>query len=382
MRLSFLCSLRRHEDEGEYAMGRDANVHDYEETVIINLPLTDAGMLRLLCPDETCTPRDFLVKPGQPEGQAEISNNGSRSGEDIRCPYCGEIGDQDAFTHPEDRQYVERMNEVHLQRIQQELVERTLQPLFKTIDSFDSIKSDFLSATVEREPVRWPRPPVPIAPEKVDLLRNLMCGRCGGRHGVYAFAHYCPDCGRETLVQHLEKDLRFCQTDVDSAADLEAQGEIEHARLRLTSTHSRAVTLLEAYLKRVYRLVVRSRKPNEADALLAKVRTSFQRVDSGRRLFNPFGLEPSAALSDAELRELDVALSKRHVIAHSHGEVDVDYVKKSNVGKLGTALPLDRHEVERALDLVRKVISHCATVLPEYADPNEGVKEMVDCRRQ
>ena len=67
---------------------------------------------------------------------------------------------------------------------------------------------------------------------------------------------------------------------------------------------------------------------------------------------------------------------KPDINAYSH------YVKKSNVGKLGTALPLDRHEVERALDLVRKVISHCATVLPEYADPNEGVKEMVDCRRQ
>lgn len=336
--------------------------------VRLQLPRSESGKVLCCCPRADCRPGEFFLGSAPMEREiSELDSNRVRrrpGTPGMTCPYCGEDGPDNEFRHPSDQRYVKKRIDWERRKFCDEVWDDILAPVHNALKKMASGSRGMI--TVTRKTTRHGLPPKPQAPRRSDLLRNVACGLCRREYGVYALALFCPDCGGPNLSTHFAREADLIRDEIARAA---VALEAERTSRRIANAQEDVVSALEAYLKAVYILVARRREQVGAPQKTAKIGNAFQNVDKGRKLFEPFGVDPFGCLDEEGLAFLTRMLLKRHAVTHNLGIADEKYVAQSGDGASGKPVALARGDVERLVDLVANIVQHLERTVPEFVPP-------------
>ena len=323
----------------------------------VPLPTTPTGKVRRCCPNSDCRPGLSLLGdgpetiPDQLPGMRRVPQSAG-----MTCPYCGTDAEDDDWLCPDDLEHVldqvgwaaERDTATELQRMAQDFNRKVSGGLF--------------GISMEVEGGSRSRPRAWIE----DLLRELVCDRCGREYGVYAIGLFCPDCGAANLAVHFSREVELIGRQLDLAEDVEDR---EMGWRLLGNAHEDVLTALETYLKVVYRFAVDQRyEGEEREHLLKRSEgNAFQSPDRAARRYRDLGVELLQDLGEDERRLLDVYVHTRHVIGHNLGLVDQRFTEKTERGQEGETVPLVVGDVRRFADVAGQLISGLEEVTPELA---------------
>lgn len=296
----------------------------------------------------SCSPGAFKIKYGT--GLADEQPQAF-------CPYCRNAADPDDFTTQEQMRYVEDTAEREMTKG----VDRMMaEALGLGRNRKRTIGDDMFSIEMSMKPTH--HPPV-RRPWEEQLRRDVTCPNCTLEHAVYGLAVWCPDCGEDIFVTHVETESRVVRAmlnDVDRRTN--ELGPRVAAR-DIENGLEDVVSILEAALKAMTcrRLLAEGKSPEDVESVMAsKVRNRFQSYDGAvATLAQLLGFDFTAALDHTTVDRFKQTLEKRHPITHNLGIVDRKYLAKVRTGEAeGRDVSLDEQDVIAALDAVLCLVQH------------------------
>jgi hypothetical protein len=262
------------------------------------------------------------------------------------CPYCGEVGGPDVFWTKDQIEYAQS---VALNKI----TDAVLQDLRK-LEFEVSPRSAFgigLKVTVEGHPlpIRYYHEP--------RLETEVVCHSCTLRYAIYGVFAYCPDCGQHNSLQILDKNLELAGKQLALAATLD--GDLR-AQL-IADALENGVSAFDGFGRELCRVYAgKASNPAKAEGI------SFQNLAGAQKnVQGLFGVDLATGLPADEWKALYRSFQKRHLLAHSMGIVDEDYLKKTGdlQARLGRMVSILPDEVSVVLGLIRKLGEYLARSL-------------------
>jgi hypothetical protein len=283
-----------------------------ENRMKVSIPLLpdEEGMIGRECPVSQCEGY-FKIKPGT-----------GLTGKNLpcHCPYCGHQASAKNFYTKAQIAYAKS---VALGQVSEALVAS-----FKALESRQrtSARSGFgisLRVTGQKPvPIRYYR-------EK-DLETNVVCDKCTLRYTIYGVFGFCPDCAVHNSLQILKNNLQLIERILNLAEAHDTNVGIHLVENALED----CVSNFDGFGRETCR-VFASRAANPVKA--AQIR--FQNISGARdRVRDQFGFDFSACLSAQDWDVVHRAFQKRHLLAHSMGVIDADYVSSTG----DASVPLGR----------------------------------------
>ncbi|MEJ7592336.1 MAG: hypothetical protein WKF77_12365, partial [Planctomycetaceae bacterium] len=191
--------------------------------------------------------------------------------------------------------------------------------------------------------------PVPIRYyREKDLETNVVCDRCTLRYTIYGVFGFCPDCAVHNSLQILKNNLQLIEKILDIATTHDANvGDhlVENALEDCVST-------FDGFGRETCR-VFASKAVNPSKAAQIK----FQNISGARdRVRDQFGFDFSACLAVQDWDLVHRAFQKRHLLAHSMGVIDADYLSSTGDASvpLGRKVSVNNSEVH---ELVQRLLT-------------------------
>lgn len=313
----------------------------------IPIPEDEDGMLGRECPNEECSPGYFKVElgTGLPGDEPQVY-----------CPYCRHAAHQSEFHTEGQADYAVRILEEEAVRA----VQRHLGSALGLGRSGKRVLADgFIKVTLSQKasPPRYVPPPV-----EEDLARDLFCPSCTLHHAVFGLAFWCPDCGADLFLTHVERELdSIRQVLAEVETRRAAHGNRVAARDRENALED-VVSVFEGAGKLlIWRWFLHQGKTREeaADLLERKVKNRLQNVGSASEVLLEYcGYDPLATLDEEQREGLNDAFNKRHPITHNLGVVDRKYLARArSLAHEGKELRVSCEEIAEAADLAFRVIA-------------------------
>ena len=263
------------------------------------------------------------------------------------CPFCGSAAEADNWNTQEQSEY---FNKVAISYLSQ----RMDRAMHRDAEQWNRLqpRNGLISVTMEVEgrPKRVLLPPLAADPMRL----RINCAQCGCRYAVIGAAFFCPGCGHndaEVLfsltISSIRKildvlpELRSAVSDRDTAENI--------TRDLVENGLQNAVTAFQKYAEALFSQVVAGPKPR---------RNAFQNLSGGSKLwFDAIGKSYSEYLLDDEYAELRRAFQQRHLLAHTQGLVDQEYIDNSGdiSHRLGQRLIISMTAVRHYLDCIQKL---------------------------
>jgi uncharacterized Zn finger protein (UPF0148 family) len=300
----------------------------------VSLPLDDEGYLDRECPNEEC---QFLFKI-----YVDDWKNICRD-EEVFCPLCRHAARAKSWYTTE----------------QAEKINNTVQSVFGGAIS-RGMKAD-ADAWNRRQPsnafikitmsVKSSTPPIVLPISAADSMRQkATCTQCECRYSYIGSAFFCPSCGENSAEQTFAQSLNAIRIAVSSDDRLRSAMNRDDAEIAIRLLREKGINdAIMAFQRLAERLY--TRVPRAASAR----RNIFQRLDEGGTLWVTAGQKPySAFLSETELAKLNIYFQQRHLLSHSEGIVDADYVARSGdrTYQTGQHLIISRAAVLELVQLV------------------------------
>lgn len=325
---------------------RRTGQHQY--SMQVKLPADAVGMTARECTDAACSPGAFKVRDG-------TGITGDH--QEAFCPYCRRAADPNDFATPEQLRYAtDIMTDEAIAGVERMMADGLgLGPNRKRRLDCGMLSIEMSMKSEHRPPVR--------PPWEEQLRRDVICPHCTLEHAVYGLAVWCPDCGADIFVTHIETEsqvLRAMLNDVDrrnnELGPRVAARDIENGL-------EDVVSILEAALKAMMRrrLLAEEKPVHEVDEIMGKkVRNRFQSYDGTLDILERFfDLGLSTALDPDLVDRFRGTLQKRHAITHNLGIVDRKYLQRVRTGEAeGRDVSLDEREVIAALETALAFIRH------------------------
>ena len=188
-----------------------------------------------------------------------------------------------------------------------------------------------------------------------------MCPHCTLAHAVYGLAVWCPDCGRDIFITHVEQEVAVVSRMLAAIPQrLETLGPRVAAR-DLENCLEDLVSIFEASLKALTRrhLVASGKDTARAETVMGKtVRNRYQSPMSGAECFKEItGLDLLSHLDVTQRDSITRTFDKRHTITHNLGVVDRKYIEQVQSAELeGRDVRLTESDVEESTSLALDVI--------------------------
>lgn len=318
-----------------------------EYRMSVSIPADEDGLIGRECPNESCSPAYFKVKLGTgiTEGQSQAF-----------CPYCRRSAEPGEFLTEAQRQYATSL----VTREAQKGVDRMIKSAFGIGPSGrKQLASGMFSMEMTYKPATLPSLPPPIDEE---LRRDLTCPHCGLEHAVFGLATWCPDCGADIFLTHLDREfdaLRKALSAVDTR-----RGELGR-RVAARDTENAledVVSIFEATLKAITRrhlLFIGHPADQVAEVIEKKIRNQFQNPSTAADLlFEHSGITLFEGVSEQDKATLSSAFEKRHPITHNLGVVDRKYIARAMSGELeGREIRLSAQEIEQMAALCQSLLA-------------------------
>lgn len=281
-----------------------------ENKTQVGLPMDSDGYLDRECPSEKC---EFEFKVHGADWKDKVSDD------HVTCPFCGHVADSGKwFTQAQAR----TLEEAAIAQISS-VISGALK---RDADSWNrrQPRSSFIRMTthVNERPQH-----VFVPPEAAEPMRlKITCSDCSCRYAVIGAAFFCPACG------HNSADQMFVQSVQGIAGVLDA---LTHIRAAITDKDIAETTARQAVEGGLQNAVTSFQR--YAEVMFAKFpsaprprRNAFQNLNDGSSLWHGVsGKHYSDYLTPNELASLTRLLQQRHLLAHTGGVVDQDYIVRS-----------------------------------------------------
>lgn len=307
----------------------------------ISIPQDSDGLVGRSCPDKECSPGYFKVKGGTGITEGHI---------EAFCPYCRYSAKPGEFITQEQRRY----GKDHVVREAHEAVQRMFKDAFKIGPS--NRRSLGGGSSISYKPGRVPTIRRP-AEEQVE--RNVVCQHCRLKHSVYGLATWCPDCGIDIFLTHVDAELTVIKVMLgDISRRREALGPRIAAK-DLENCLEDTVSIFEAVLKIIARNLMKEKEvlDDEIDRLFRQMGSGFQSIRRTKDFLSKnLQLSDFPGLSHEDADVLFRIFEKRHPIAHNLGVIDRSYIEKvaSNETE-GREIDVSIEEVGQAIDMIQRV---------------------------
>ena len=323
-----------------------------EYTMSVQIPTDADGFLGRECPDSACSPGYFKVKPGTgiTEGQ-----------EEAYCPYCRRVGEPGSFTTKAQIEYSENVAISEAEKGISDMIENALGlgPSRKR-----RLGGGFLSMEMTYKPGRLSQ----VRPLLEEALRrDVTCPSCGLEHSVFGLANWCPDCGSDIFLVHVETEFAVVKS---MLSDVERRREQLGARVAARDVENAledTVSIFEAVLRGMTRRYMKNSGVSDEEiegALKKLVGNRYQSVQRASEVCKQeFNVELFERCSQKEVETFRQTFEKRHPIAHNLGIIDRKYLEKVRSGELkGRDVPVVVEEIESAItfsiQVLRNLHSH------------------------
>lgn len=308
----------------------------------ISVPIGDdeEGYFDRECPAEECL---FQFKILSEDWKEKVRD------EEAFCPNCGHTADSNKWWTKEQ---IEHAKQAALAQIKASISGALRRDAAQW--NRRQPRNSFISMTmkVDSRPQHVPLPPAAAEPMRLKIA----CPACACRYAVIGAAYFCPACG------HNAADQQFAQTVVGIRQSLDSldavrvaipdRGTAENTvRMIVENGLQNAVTAFQRCAEAIF-----SGLPSAPKAR----RNAFQNLTEGDQLWRGVtGKMYADHLVADELAVLQRAFQQRHLLAHTQGLVDQDYLSKSGDTryKVGQRIVVRPDMVREATALIEKLIA-------------------------
>ena len=267
--------------------------------------------------------------------------------EEVFCPFCGHTANAQQWWTEEQLKHA---RDVALAKVQAALGGA----LRLDAQRFNQRrpKAGFISMSirVDSRPQNVPIPYAAAAPMRLKIA----CGECGCRYAVIGAAYFCPSCGAnaaELVFDLTAQGIRQSLDAVDAirAAITDADTAENTCRLIVESALQNTVTAFQRVAESLHARIAPTIKIR---------RNAFQNLAEGSALWAAAtGDGYDKHLTAVEMGKLTTAFQQRHLLAHTQGVVDDDYIRKTDDMryKSGQRLVIKRKAAVEALNLIEQL---------------------------
>ncbi len=176
--------------------------------------------------------------------------------------------------------------------------------------------------------------------QEKQLETHVVCDACTLEYSIYGVFAFCPDCGLHNSLQILRKNFELVEKEIKLAQDSEDK---ELAKHLIEDALENAVSSFDGFGRAT--CLAFSNKASDQDQ--AK-EISFQNINKAKnRVQTLFGFNLASSMDVNQWDFLVRCFQKRHLLAHTMGVIDEEYIKKANDPKaiLGRKIVIDADEV-------------------------------------
>lgn len=290
------------------------------------------------CPSGECM---FQFKLHQDDWAQKVRD------EKVFCPFCGHSADSDQWWTQQQIEYAKDMAFRQIRRRIGHAMQIDAQHWNRR-----QKRDSFLNITMK---VNNLPQHIPLASATAEPMRlKITCPACYCRYAVIGAAFFCPACG------HNAADLMFHQalTNIRNTLDIMPQVRSSISdrdvaqnttRLLIENSLQNAVTAFQRYVESLYASLPASAPPR---------RNAFQNINEGSHLWHAVtGKHYSAYLGDSETASLTRLFQQRHLLAHTQGIIDEDYVfrTRDTTYQVGQRLVIREDTVRECLNIIEKL---------------------------
>ncbi len=313
---------------------------DRTTSIPVSISYDEEGYFDRECPSEEC---EFQFKVLLEDWKAKVRD------EEVFCPFCGHAADSTEWNTEEQIEHLKQAAIEHLRSTVGSALRRDAERWNRR-----QPRNNFISVTmkVDSRPQQIALPPTAAEPMRLKIV----CSACECRYAVIGAAYFCPSCG------HNAADQVFAQTIAGIRQSLWALSEVRAAipdpdavestsRLIIESGHQNAVTAFQRCAEALFATL-----PSSPIAR----RNAFQNLAEGSQLWQEqTGKSYRDHLSEDELNRLTQSFQQRHLLAHTQGIVDQDYLSKSGDTRyrLGQRIVVRPPMVQDTLDLIERLVA-------------------------
>lgn len=317
-------------------------LHQLEGQTQISVPISDdeEGYFDRECPSEECL---FQFKIFGEDWKEKVRD------EEVFCPNCGHTADSGKWWTQEQ---IEHAREAALAQIKASISGALRRDA--ALWNRRQPRNSFISMTmkVDNQPQHVPLPLAAAEPMRL----KIECPACTCRYAVIGAAYFCPACGHNAADQQFAHTIKGIRQSLDAldtvrAAIPDRDTAESTVRLIVENGLQNAVTAFQRCAEAVF-----SGLPSTTKAR----RNVFQNLTEGDLLWREAtGRTYADHLSPDELAILRRAFQQRHLLAHTQGLVDQDYLSKSGDTRyrLGQRVVVRADSVREALALIEKLIA-------------------------
>ena len=209
-----------------------------------------------------------------------------------------------------------------------------------------------MTMKVDSRPQHVSLPPAAAEPMRLKIT----CPACACRYAVIGAAYFCPACGHNAADQQFALTISGIRQSLDSldavrGAILDRDMAENTARLITENGLQNAVTAFQRCAEAIFSVVPSAPKAR---------RNAFQNLSEGDQLWqSAVGKAYADYLTLAELTSLQRGFQQRHLLAHTQGLVDQDYISKSGDSRYrpGQRIVVRVETVREAAALIEKLIA-------------------------
>ena len=268
---------------------------------------------------------------------------------EIFCPFCGHTDVSDQWLTQAQFEYLKK-TVVH------QIIQRLGRAIKRDVDRMNQRQSRdslfTITMKVDNRIRHLPLPPAAAEPMQLKIT----CTKCACRYAVIGAAFFCPVCGNNDAELVFEQSLNGIRNVLNAREAVRvaiADQDTAETTVRLITENGlqNAVTAFQRYVEAIY-----AKLPNSSTAR----RNVFQNLTDGSNLwYDATGKQYSDYLDPDDLTVLKRAFQRRHLLAHTEGIVDQDYISRTDDPdyRPGQRIVIHASFVQECVDLIEKLAS-------------------------
>ncbi|MBB3273829.1 uncharacterized Zn finger protein (UPF0148 family) [Pseudomonas sp. OG7] len=230
----------------------------------------------------------------------------------------------------------------------------------------------FISMTmsVNSKPQQVPMPFLALEPMRLKIT----CTQCQCRYGVIGSAYFCPACGHNAADHQFEQSISGIkktieQLDVVKSAIPDRDAAEYTTRLLIENCLQNAVTAFQRVMEALHGSLKLGHRVR---------RNAFQNLVEGSQLWaDAIGTRYEQLLPIERLERLTILFQQRHLLAHTQGIVDEDYVKKSGDSRYraGQRIVVSSDDVSEIVSLLEQLTTSLRKAIESIPSPTANEAE-------
>ncbi|MGD9878578.1 MAG: hypothetical protein AB7U95_00430 [Reyranella sp.] len=331
------------------------------QPVSVPIRADEEGYLDRECPSDACQSQ---FKVHEEDWREKVRD------EEVFCPFCRHAAQSDKWFTQEQLQHAKEAAVAQVQRNISGAMRRDAQRW-----NLRQPRNSFLRITMQLND--RPTPVLLPLTAAASMRLKITCPACACRYAVIGAAFFCPACGHNAVEMMFLQALAAIRNALDVLAAVRAaipDRDTAETTVRLIVENGlqNAVTTFQRYAEVLY-----ARYPSQVQPR----RNAFQSLAEGSNLWQAAtGRRYSDYLDSDELAALTRYFQQRHLLAHTQGLVDVEYIARSGdtTYHVGQRLVLRECSVRECVALIEKLVSKMNRSLVGSADESRDDSATVD----